>query len=142
MKLIKTLIFSSLLTFSNATMIKQSNNIIKDTKTNYLWQDDQSVKTLKMSFHEAANYCKNLSIDNVSDWELPGFLELFSIVNAKVYNPTLSKEFKNFVSDNYWSAKMFGHGTSTEAIVINFKSGAFNRELMVDEFYVRCYKKL
>ena len=141
MKLITTLIFTAFLTFANAELLNESENIIKDTKTNFLWQDDNAAKTKKMSFHDAKKYCKNLTVDNITGWELPGFLELFSIVDPKVYNPTLSKKFKNFVNDNYWSGKKFGHGTSTEAIVINFKSGAFNRELMVDKFYVRCYKK-
>ncbi len=141
MKLITTLIFTAFLTFAHAEIINESENIIKDTKTNFLWQDDKAAKTDKMSFHKALEYCKNLKVDNTSGWELPGFLELFSIVDPKVYNPTLSEKFKNFVNDNYWSGKKFGHGTSTEAIVINFKSGAFNRELMVDKFHVRCYKK-
>lgn len=142
MKLITTLIFTVFLTFANAEIINESENIIKDTKTNLLWQDNTAAKTEKMSFHKAVEYCKNLKVDNLEGWELPGFLELFSIVDPKVYNPTLSEKFKNFVNDNYWSGKKFGHGTSTEAIVINFKSGAFNRELMVDNFYVRCYQKV
>jgi len=141
MRLIKTLLFASLVTFANAEIVNVSENIIKDTKTGFLWQDDNTAKTKKVTFHEASSYCKNLTVDGVKNWEFPGFLELFSIVDQKVYNPTLSKKFKNFVNDNYWSAKKFGHGTSTEAIVINFKSGAFNRELMVDKFYIRCYKK-
>lgn len=142
MKLITTLLFTSLLTFANAELINESKNTLKDIKTSFLWQDNESVKTEKMNFLDASSYCKNLEVDNIKGWELPGFLELFSIVNPKLYNPTLSKKFKNFATDNYWSGKKFGHGTSTEAIVINFKSGAFNRELMVDKFYVRCYKKL
>jgi len=142
MKLITTLIFTAFFSFANAELINESENIIKDTKTNFLWQDDEAAETKKMNFNDASKYCKSLKVDGITGWELPGFLELFSIVDPKVYNPTLSKKFKKFVTDNYWSGKKFGHGTSTEAIVINFKSGAFNRELMVDKFYVRCYKKL
>lgn len=142
MKLLNIFIFASFLSYANAQIVTKSENIVEDTKTNFLWQDNKIVKTEKRSFKEATEYCKELKLDNITGWELPGFLELFSIVNPKVYNPTLSKKFQNFVTDNYWSAKKFGHGTSTEAIVINFKSGAFNRELMVDKFYVRCYKKL
>jgi len=142
MKLFNALILSSIISFSHAQLINESENIIKDTKKNFLWQDNKKTKTEKMDFKEAISYCKSLNIDNITGWQLPGFLELFSIVDTKVYNPTLSKKFKNFVSDNYWSKKKFGHGTSTEAFVINFKSGAFNRELMNDKFYVRCYKNL
>ncbi len=142
MRLWKVLLLASLVTFSQAQIVNHSESIIKDTKSNFLWQDDKIVKTEKRSFNDAIDYCKNLEIDNITGWQLPGFLELFSIVNTKSYNPTLSKKFKNFVSDNYWSSKKFGHGSSTEAFVVNFQSGAFNRELMNEKFYVRCYKKL
>ena len=68
-------------------------------------------------------------------------MELFSIVDTKVYNPTISENFKYVASDNYWSSKIFGHASSQEAFVVNFLSGAFNREKMGEEFYVRCYTK-
>jgi hypothetical protein len=142
MKIINIIALSGLLTIVSAQMINQSENIIKDSKTNFIWQDSKIVKTEKRNFADAKNYCSNLEIDDIKGWSLPGFGELFSLVDTKVYNPTLSKNFKNFASDNYWSAKTFGHATSGEAFVINFKSGAFNRELMKDKFYVRCYKKL
>ena len=141
MKLLTLFIFTTFFTFANAQFIEHSDNIIKDTKTNFLWQDSENVKTQKMNFSEAVNYCKNLEVDNEKGWILPDFMALFSLVNTKVYNPTLSKKFKYFISDNYWTTKTFGHAKSGEAFVINFLSGAFNRELMEDKFYVRCYKK-
>lgn len=129
------------MTFANAQFLQDSENIIKDTKTNLLWQDTKNVKEKRMNYSEALNYCANLELDNQKNWIVPDFLSLFSIVNTKVYNPTLSNEFKHFISDNYWTTKTFGHAKSGEAFVINFLSGAFNRELMEDKFYVRCYKK-
>ncbi len=142
MKIVNIIAMSGLLTIASAQMISQSENIIKDNKTNFIWQDTKIVKTEKRSFADAKEYCSNLEIDGIKGWILPGFGELFSLVDMKVYNPTLSKSFKHFVPDNYWTTKTFGHATSGEAFVVNFKSGAFNRELMVDKFYVRCYKKL
>jgi hypothetical protein len=141
MTILKTLILFGFITFLNADLIKIDENIIKDTKTNFLWQDSIDVKKEKRTFVNAAEYCKNLEINEHKDWKLPGFGELFSIVNAKLYNPTLSTEFKHFVTDNYWTTKTFGHATSGEAFVIDFRSGAFNRKVMEDKFYVRCYKK-
>ena len=80
-------------------------------------------------------YCENLEVDGIKSWKLPGFLELFSIVDQKVYNPTISSNFKYVKSDNYWTTKKFGHASSQEAFVINFLSGAFNREKMDQSFY-------
>ena len=141
MKIFNLIVFIGMITFANAQIIRQSSSVVKDTATQFLWQDSKAVSTEKRTFEEALSYCKNLDLEGIKNWELPNFMELFSLVDTKVYNPTLSKEFKHFVSDNYWTSKTFGHGVSGEAFVINFLSGAFNRELMEDKFYVRCYKK-
>ena len=142
MKQLNILILFLLIALSaNADIVQNSQSTLKDTKTNYLWQDTKDVSTTKRSFDDAVSYCKNLELDGYKSWELPGFMPLFSIVNTKVYNPTISKNFKFVVSDNYWSSKTFGHASSQEAFVINFLSGGFNREKMDELFYVRCYQK-
>ena len=140
MKLLQILLLTTFFTLLNADLLQINNDIIKDTKTNFLWQDNNDVKSIKMNFNDALNYCKELKVDNKKNWKLPGFMELFSIVNTKSYKPALSKEFKYFVSDNYWTSKTFGNATSGEAFVIDFLSGAFNRKLMDEKFYVRCYQ--
>ena len=142
MKQLNIFILSLFIVYSaNADIVKNSANTIKDTKTNYVWQDTKDVTTIKRTFEDAVGYCENLELDGHKSWELPGFVELFSIVDTKVYNPTIAENFKYVVSDNYWSSKTFGHATSKEAFVVNFLSGAFNREKMSESFYVRCYKK-
>lgn len=142
MKVLKLFFLISLFIYVNADIVRVSKDVVKDTKTNFLWQDSKVVKTEKRTYSEAVNYCKNLQINGEKNWKVPTFVALFSIVDTKVYNPTLSKEFEHFVSDNYWTDKTFGHATSGEAFVVNFLSGAFNRKLMENKFYVRCYKSL
>ncbi|MFT5836224.1 MAG: hypothetical protein ACI9RG_001123 [Sulfurimonas sp.] len=141
MQLLKILILSLCLAYTaSADIIKNSDNTLKDTKTNLIWQDTKDVSTIKRTFKDALSYCENLELDGKKSWKLPGFMDLFSLVDTKVYNPTISKEFKFIASDNYWISKTFGNASSQEAFVINFLSGAFNREKMSEEFYVRCYK--
>lgn len=142
MKIVRLLLLFGLLTYSNASLLRYSKNIVKDDKSNFLWQDSRDVKTKRVNYKEANAYCKNLTLDGQTGWEVPGFGEMFTIVNFKVYNPTLSKEFKNFLPDNYWTTKIFSHGISNEAFVVYFLSGAFNREKMDKKFFVRCYKNL
>lgn len=142
MKQLNILILSLCLAYTaSADIVNNSANTLKDTKTNYIWQDTKDVKTTKRSFEEALAYCKSLELDGLKSWKLPGFVELFSIIDTKVYNPSISVNFKYVLPNNYWSSKTFGHGTSKEAFVVNFLSGAFNREKMDKKFYVRCYKK-
>lgn len=142
MKLFNIFIFALFFTLANASFIQESKNIIKDTKANFLWQDSIDVKTNIFTYKEASTYCKNLKLDGKNNWKVPGFLELFSLVNTKSYNPTAFKEFSNIKADNYWTSKVFSHSASDEAFVIDFKSGAFNRKNQSDKFYIRCYKNL
>lgn len=142
MKVLKSLLFIALFSTLNADFVRVSENVIHDTKTNFLWQDSKEAKVTKKSYKEAIKYCKSLELDGKKDWTIPTFLAAFSIVDTKVYNPTLPKEFKNYVTDNYWTDKTFGHGTSGEAFVVNYKSGAFNRFAMEEQYFVRCFKDL
>ena len=142
MKLLNIFIFSLFITYGvNADIVKNSTNTLKDTKTGYIWQDTKEAASKKRTFDEAISYCKKLKLDGIDSWELPGFVEMFSIVDTKAYNPCISKKFKNIVPKDYWISKRFANGTSNEAFVVNFVSGAFNREKMDKAFYVRCYRK-
>ena len=96
MKILNALIFMSILTYSNAQMIKESASILKDSKTNLLWQDTKEGTIIRRDFLEAQDYCKNLELDGYKNWQMPNFLELFSIVDTKSYNPTLPKEVLNY----------------------------------------------
>ena len=44
-------------------MIKESEFILKDSKTNLLWQDTKEGTVIKRDFLEAQNYCQNLELD-------------------------------------------------------------------------------
>ena len=142
MKLLKLLILSlSVMTMTQADIVNNSANTLKDTKTGYIWQDTKDATTQKRTFDDAVGYCKKLNLDGIDSWELPGFVEMFSIVDTRAYNPCISKKFKHIVPKDYWISKVFANGSSREAFVVNFVSGAFNREKMDKAFFVRCYKK-
>ena len=54
MKKLNILILSLFISLSvTADIVKNSTNTIKDTKTNYLWQDTKDVSTTKRSFEDA-----------------------------------------------------------------------------------------
>ena len=60
-----------------------SKEVVTDTKTNLMWQDDASVKTTKKTWSEAVSYCDNLSFAGFSDWRLPSKMELLGITDKK-----------------------------------------------------------
>ena len=67
---------------------------------NLMWQDDETV--LK-DWQGALDYCQNLNLAGHSDWRLPSFDELRTIVD-KNNHPAIKSEFKNTDSDGYWSS--------------------------------------
>jgi hypothetical protein len=85
-KILNILLLSGFLISVNADFIQKSQNIILDTKTNFLWQDTKEVSSVKRDFKEAVSYCKALEIDGVKGWELPNMKKLFTIVDTKKYN--------------------------------------------------------
>ena len=88
MKILKIIIFVSLLTCLNAQMVKQSESTLKDSKTNLLWQDTKEGTIIRRDLLESQNYCQNLELDGYKNCQMPNFLELISIVDTKSYNPT------------------------------------------------------
>ena len=143
MKLLYVFILLLSITYNaNAELIRSSKNTIKDTKTNYLWQDSKEVSTEMKTFVEAIDYCKNLELDGEKSWEVPGFMELQSIVDVYAYNPAISKKFSFIVPAKYWTSKSYGTKGNKFAYVVNFSTGVFNKERAHYKYYVRCYKKL
>jgi len=67
--------------------------IIRDTKTNLIWEDTQHVKETKITQVQARDYCKELKLGNFGDWRLPMLNDLLTIVDYKRYKPAILKEF-------------------------------------------------
>jgi len=86
----------------NTTRFIKIGDIVRDNLTKLDWQD--SIKSEKMSWKDALNYCENLSLEGYNDWNLPNQHELFSIVDYSRNYPAIYKEFQNTYIDKYWSS--------------------------------------
>ena len=111
--------------------------VVTDSATGLMWQDDASVKSIIGSWSGAKEYCKNLTQSGYSDWFLPSIVELESIVDIKRYNPAIKKEFQNSVSSYYWSSSP-SVPSSDYAWLVYFKSGYSYRSNKTGNLYVRC----
>ncbi len=114
-----------------------TKEIVTNTKTGLVWQDDASVKSGNKTWSDAKSYCKNLSFAGYSDWFLPTISQLESLIDTKRYNPAIKKEFKNIFSSYYWSSSP-DVSYSNFAWGVNFELGYSDGSNKTDNRYVRC----
>lgn len=95
-----------------------STNIVTDTKTGLMWQDepyseeelaaqliDRNIGKV-LTWDEANKYASKLRLGGYEDWRLPTLEELKSIVDDTKYNPAIIPIFQNAVSEGYWSSEV------------------------------------
>ena len=113
--------------------------IYLDKETKLMWQDNSDAKTIQKKWKDAKSYCETLTIGEYSDWHLPEYDELLSIVDYSKHNPTIKDGFKNVASDSYWSSSEHA-SDSFGAWFVYFKCGHTYYNSKSSEFYVRCVR--
>ena len=132
-----------LLTNVSADFIRDNTlEVVNDTATCLMWQDDNASKTVKKTWQEAIDYCEDMSFAGYDDWRLPNFNELYSIGDIWAYKPAIKNAFKNvnFSSsyDYYWSSTTVVD--SSYAWLICFRNGSDFNKVKRDNNYVRCVR--
>ena len=123
----------------SADFVRNSDRTVTDTKTRLMWQDNTDAKTVTKKWQEAIDYCENLSLAGYSDWRLPNYNELESIIDYGKYNPAIDPSFQNVVSDTYWSSVTNASATG-DAWVVFFYNGDDGGVYKSSTYYVRCVR--
>ena len=110
-----------------------TKEVVLDTTTQLIWQDNNDSKTIYKGWINAIEYCESLELGGESDWRLPNSKELSSLTVKSKYNPSISSEFVNIISDQYWSSTTLV-SLPSNAWYVDFKYG------MVKSFGYRRYK--
>jgi len=108
---------------------------VTDSNTDLMWQreDDGTTRT----WNDAGNYCEALDLDGFSDWRLPTYFELLTIVDYGRSNPSIDLlVFPNTNSSSYWSSETDGGGTK----VISFDYGESSTLAESSANNVRCVR--
>jgi len=114
-----------------------TNNIIVDTTTKLVWQDNTSPST--MDWTTAISYCEALSLGGFSDWRLANITELASLVDYTTTSPSISNKFQNVYSSDYWTSTTTKSNTSN-AFYVNFLSGNRDKLAKTTSKNVRCVR--
>jgi len=115
-------------------------NTVYDASTGLRWQDSPDAKTVKKDWAGAKSYCENLTLDGYSDWRLPSYPELLTLVDYTKYNPAIKTGFKNTATDDfYWSASPYVYNGSY-AWIVNFSNGHTFNTSKTGKVSVRCVR--
>ena len=116
-----------------------AGDMVRDSATGLVWQDNEAAKSVKKSWSGAKSYCRDLTLGGHSDWRLPTIKELQSIVDIRKYDPAIKNGFRNVASYLYWSSSV-SVSDSSEAWSVFFDSGRTNSGTKSCKGYVRCVR--
>ena len=114
-----------------------TKEVVIDTTTNLMWQDDSNASSLQKNWSDAIAYCENLTLGGYSDWNLPNFNELYMLADRSIYNPSLNPVFRNVSSSVYWSATTVA-SNSSRAWGVNLNYGNDYEDKKTNSCHVRC----
>ncbi len=106
-----------------------------------IWQDDGDVNNNKLIFDEAKSYCENLTLNSITNWELPSIEDLNNIVDRNSTTTDLTdSNFNNHTDNIYWSNTPYVNLPSSYW-VLSFHNGMSGMSSSSSEYYVRCISK-
>ena len=124
------------------SVLMAETSMIKDTRTNLMWEDTPHVKESKTTQPKAEKYCTNLTLGSFTDWRLPTIKELLSIVDYKRVEPALSPAFTYIEDESFYWTKTVVADESDAFWGVNFKRGASSKASEYYDRYVRCVRNV
>ena len=134
-----TLILMILLTLLAQADFTRAGQMVTDSNTALVWQDDAAAQTTSLEWTAAIDYCEALVLGEHTDWRLPNFNELYFIADRSKSDPAMDSTFQNVVSDVYWSSTALVTFT-THAWVVYFFNGVDNTNTKTWSRFVRCVR--
>jgi len=121
-----------------------SKEVVLDTSSGLMWQDDSTAKTTTKTWTDAIDYCETQigsggTFAGYADWRLPNYNELYQLADRNRSNPAISQEFQNYISSNYWSSSTFDPDTDI-AWYVHFGYGKDDGDYKTNSLHVRCVR--
>ena len=118
-----------------------AKDVILDTTTSLVWQDAPINRDALVTYKEAQNYCKFLTIDKYKDFRLPTMRELQTLVDYSNFDPAILNGFKYIESTTYWTSTVFADDDS-EYWTVDFEKGSRGVKASYYDRHFRCVQKL
>jgi len=120
--------------------MSRSGEIVTDSKTKLMWQDNSDASSVTRNWQGAIDYCEALKFGGHDDWRLPNINELIKIVDRKQIRPAINPKFVNvnrYIP--YWSSTSYSK-YSPFGWIVDFNDGVvshFNKDELKN---IRCIR--
>ena len=117
--------------------VQTNTNCVTDNLTGLIWARNAN-QFGKVTWPNALSSCNNLNYGGETDWRLPNWQELRSLIDAGKFNPALptGHPFAAVeISDYYWSSTMDADGT-TYAWGVHIRYGIVSARTKTTAYYV------
>jgi len=116
-----------------------AREIVTETNSQLIWQDNEDVATNARVYSEALSYCTNLTHAGYSDWRLPSIEELYLIGVREGENVKVNGAFVHFSTTAHWSATE-SSSSENSSWVTYFNSGLTDESNNPNPFFTRCVR--
>ena len=137
--------FFLLYTIVQAEFLRDNTTqIILETKTFLMWQDDSNSTSVALNWSEAIDYCENnISLGGYTDWRLANINELSTILDINKTTPNIDSTFINIDSSGglYWSSSTnMWSGKQDRAWIIDLNGGTITDKTKIDTAKIKCVR--
>lgn len=130
----------------NPTFSRVDSDIVKENRSNLYWQDNDAAKTTIKTLPAATSYCAGLTLSGLTEWRLPTYKELMTLVTYDREKPAIYDTFVYTAKEEYWSsttsARSVGTSGTSKSWAIDFDLGStrvdFFNGFTTSNKYVRC----
>jgi hypothetical protein len=116
-------------------------NTVVDKQLNIMWQDTRDVIMVDTTWSMAKKYCNNLTFNNHTNWRLPKYSELLTIVDYTKSDPAIINNFKHVDTEsNYWSNTV--HLSKSGMWIVYFYNGSSYYDELDTKNTTRCVRDI
>jgi hypothetical protein len=123
----------------SGSYVDNGDGTVTDLSTGLMWQQ---ASVSNKTWEQALAECEGLNLAGHTDWRLPNFKELTSLVDYSSYNPAINiTYFPDTVSSSYWSSTSeTGHNDSSWCVHFYGGNGYYGTSNKVITNYVRAVR--
>lgn len=128
---------------SGVRFVDNGDGTITDNATGLMWAKDGTGAGCnngnKKTWNDAIDFCEALDFAEHTDWRLPNYIELASIVKGNVVSPIIDPIFIHTIADYYWTSTNY-LPVAGQKYVVRFSTGSIGVGIGTTPYYIRAVR--